>query len=250
MSTLVLTNCRLWLGGYELSGIMNSMGIDYGAELKDDTVFGTAGTRSNKPGLKTVKVNGHGFWDADTPLGSSFGYDGPLFNRIGAVREVVTVTPQGQTVGDRAFFTRGVNGQYNPLTGDIGELVGFDVDLNAANTLLVRGQVGALGTKTVTGTGAGVQLGAVSALQKIYAALHVKDTIAGTTPTLDVTIESDDNSGFTTPTTRLTFTQVTTVIGAQWQELAGAITDDWWRVKWTLGGVTPSYPLFVSFGIL
>jgi hypothetical protein len=242
MSTQVLTNCRLHLGGYELSGISNSIGIDYGAEMKDDTVFGTAGTRSNKPGLKTVKINGHGFWDAD--------YDEALYNRIGAAREVASLTPEGQTVGDRAFFTRGVNGAYNPLTGEIGELVGFDIDLAAANTLLVRGQVGALGTKTVTGTGSGIQLGAVLAAQKIYAALHVKNTIAGTTPTLNVIVESDDNSGFTTPTTRLTFTQVTTVIGAQWQELAGAITDDWWRVKWTLGGTTPSYPLFVSFGIL
>lgn len=242
MSTLVLTNCRLWLGGYEISGITNSIGIDYGAEMKDDTVFGTAGTRSNKPGLQGVKVAGHGFWSTD--------HDSYLSSRIGAAREVVTLTPEGQTVGDRAFFVRGVNGAYNPLTGEIGELVGFDIDLQSANTPLVRGAVAALGSKTVTGSGSGIQLGAVITGKKIYAALHVKAPIAGVTPTLNVIIESDDNSLFTSPTTRLTFTQVTTVVGAQWQELAGPITDTWWRAKWTIAGTGgPTYPLFVSFGI-
>jgi hypothetical protein len=231
------------MDGYELSGIQNAIGVEYGAEMKDDTVFGTAGTRSNKPGLKTVKITGGGFWSTD--------YDLALYSRIGASRAVVTAAPDGHAIGDRCFFTRGVNGAYNPLSGEVGELLGFEIDFNAANTLLVRGAVAGVGAKSVTGTGTGVQLGGVIIGKRIYAALHVKGPITGTLPTLAVTIESDDNNSFTTPTTRLTFTGMTTVIGGQWQQSSGlaAITDDWWRAKWTIGGTLPSYPLFVSFGI-
>jgi hypothetical protein len=239
---MALTNCRLWMGGYELSGHLNSIGVEYGAEMLDDTVFGTGGTRSNKPGLKTLTITGGGFWD-DT-------IDEPIYDRIGATREVVAVSPTGQTDGDRVFFTRAVNGSYNPLTGEIGQLLGFELDFHAANCLLVRGAVGGTGSKTATGTGTPIQLGTVPLGSKVYAALFVKDTILGTLPTLDVTVESDNLVGFASPTTRLTFTQVTTVIGGQWQELAGPITDDWWRVKWTIAGTTPTYPLFVVIGII
>lgn len=240
MSTMALTNCRFWLGGYELSGTQNQMGIDYGAEMKDDTVFGTAGTRSNKPGLQTVKMSGAGFWDSD--------YDEAIFNRIAAAREVCTITPEGQTEGDRSFFTRGVSGAYNPLSGEIGEIVSYEIDAQSANTPLVRGVVGGLGAKVATGNSTPVQLGAVLSTQKIYAALHVKGPVTGTLPTLDVTVESDALVGFGSPATQLTFTQMTDV-GAQWAELAGPITDDWWRVKWTITGTLPSFPLFVSIGI-
>lgn len=242
MSTFVLTNARIVVGGHELSGQMNSINVDYGAEMKDDTVFGTAGTRSNKPGLKTLAITGSGFWH-DT-------IDEERYNRIGAEREVVTVSNLGQSEGDRCFFTRGVDGAYNPLSGEIGELVGFELDMHAANTLLVRGTVGATGTKIATGNGTGIQLGAVPSGSKLYAALHAIDPITGTTPTLDVMIQSDNAVGFPSPTTHITFTQVTTVAGAQYATVDGPITDDWWRAVWTISGGSPSYPLLVSFGII
>lgn len=242
MPTFVLTNARIVVGPYELSGQMNSINLNYEAEMKDDTVFGTAGTRSNKPGLKNLAIQGSGFWDSSI--------DQPRYDRIGANREVATVSSLGQAEGDRCFFTRGVDGAYNPLSGEVGELVGFELDMHAADTQLVRGAVGATGIKTASGNSVGVQLGAIGALQRFYAALHALDPITGTLPTLDVTIESDDNSGFTTPTTQVTFAQVTTVPGAQWATpVVGPITDDWWRVVWTISGTLPSYPILVSFGI-
>lgn len=240
MPTFVLTNARIVVGGYELSGQMNSVNLNYQAEMKDDTVFGTAGTRSNKPGLKQVSLQGNIFWDATI--------DEPRYDRIGAVREVFTVSNLGQTVGDVGYICRGVDGSYNPLTGEVGELVMAQLDMHSANTQLARSVVGATGTKIATGTGTGIQLGAVGANSRLYAALHAIDPVTGTLPTLDVTIESDDAIGFPSPTVRATFTQMT-ARGAQWTEVAGPITDDWWRVVWTIGGTLPSFPILVSFGI-
>ena len=54
--------------------------------------------------------------------------------------------------------------------------------------------------------------------------------------TLDVIVESDDNAGFTTPTTRITFTQVTTTPISYLSSLAGSVTDTYWRMKWTISG--------------
>ncbi len=72
---------------------------------------------------------------------------------------------------------------------------------------------------------------------------------SGTTPTLDVTIESDDGVGMGSPTTRINFAQAT-AIGAQWATpVAGAIADDWWRVAYTLGGASPSFTFICIIGI-
>jgi hypothetical protein len=71
---------------------------------------------------------------------------------------------------------------------------------------------------------------------------------AGTNPTLDLKIQSDDAQAMSSPIDRITFDQMTTV-GAQWKELAGPITDTWWRVNYTLGGIDPSFVIAVVIGI-
>lgn len=245
MSTIIYTNARMFVGGYELSGIQNQMGLNYSADMLDGTVFGQT-TRVNKPGLKNVEISGSGFWDV-AAVGTS--YDSVLYSRIAAAKEVVSLAPEGQVVGDTVFFVEGVNGSYNPISGAVGELIAFEINMQAQTLALVRGKVGAVGTKTVTGNESGVQLGALSATQRLFAALHVVDP-SGTTPSIDVVVQSDDTSGFGTPTDQITFSQVTTTAGAQWGSKMGAVTDTWWRIKMTLAGTSMSYKVFCSFGIL
>lgn len=238
MAPFVLTQALIRLGGYDLSGQHNSITLDYAAEILDETSFNSGQTRKNRPGLKTFQASGKVFWDSNTDLA--------LFNRIGAIREVFSVSQPGTAEGDRAFFNRTVSGTYNPIAGEVGALGESDVDLKSANTPLVRGVLAGVGTKVATGTGAANQLGAVGSTQRLYAALHVVGTPSGT---LDVVIESDDAVGFPSPTTVLTFSQFTTTIGAEWQEVAGPITDTYFRAKWTIGGGSPSYDLMVVIGI-
>lgn len=245
MASIVYQNCRMFMGGYELSGIANMIGVDYEAEMLDATPFGQ-GTRINKPGLKVVSMRGSGFWDSEL---TGTNYDSVLHGRIGAAKEVVSMAPEGAAVGDTVFFVEGVNGAYNPISGAVGELIGFEIDLRSQTRALVRGKLGYTGTATASGNGSSVQLGALTATQRLFAALHVVDP-AGTTPTLTVKIQSDNATGFPSATDQITFTQVTTTAGAQWGSVAGPITDDWWRVNLTIAGTSPSYKVFCSFGIL
>lgn len=243
MAGVILTDCKMYIGGYNVSGHHNSMNLEYGAEMLDDTVFGTGagGTRSNKPGLKMFNFSGDGFWDTVM--------DPVFFNRIGAVREVMSFAAEGTAEGHRAFTVRGVNGTYNPMSGAVGELIGFNITAQAANTPLVRGVVLALGSKGATGnSAAGQNLGLLGSGQRAYSALHV----TAVNPTdISVIVQSDDNSGFSSPTTRLVHPLVTSGGGvtASWVELAGPIaTDTWWRSQWTLTGVGP-FTIFHVFGI-
>ena len=238
MPGIILTDCKIMLGGYNISGYHNSINLEHGAEMLDDTVFGTSGTRSNKPGMKTVGVSGNGFWDDVV--------DAALYNRIGAVREVMSLAPEGNAEGDRAFTMRAVNGTYNPLTGEVGQLVAFDLDARASNTPLVRGVVLATGSKAASGNGVGVDLGLLASGKRAYSALHV---LASAVTSIQVIVESDDNIAFPSPTTRLThtlFTSTGTEVGADWQELAGPVaTDTYWRSKWTIiGGPFTIYHVF------
>ncbi|SCL43268.1 hypothetical protein GA0074692_6797 [Micromonospora pallida] len=74
-------------------------------------------------------------------------------------------------------------------------------------------------------------------------------SIAGTaTPSVTVTIQSDDAAGMATPTDRLTFTAAT-VAGGQTLRLAGPITDTYYRATWTVSGTTPSFLFVVALGL-
>jgi hypothetical protein len=106
-------------------------------------------------------------------------------------------------------------------------------------------------SRTSTSTGTGRQLGAVVAGKSMYAALHVISA-SGTNPTLAVILQSDDNAGFTTATSRITFSTATASANrAQLSSVAGAITDDYWRISYTIGGTsTPTFAFAVTAGIL
>ena len=79
--------------------------------------------------------------------------------------------------------------------------------------------------------------------------MHVT-AASGTDPTLDVTIDSDDNSDMTTPTNRLTFAQVVGVGSEGPISAAGTITDEWWRVEYAITGTDPSFDVAILLGIL
>lgn len=235
----ILTDCKIYLGGYNLSSFHNSVNLEYGAEMLDDTRFGTNGTRSNKPGMKTLTFTGGGFWDTTQ--------DEALFNRIGAVREIMSWAPLGNAEGDRTFSSRGVNGQYNPLSGEVGALLPFELNFMASEAPLVRGTVLALGSKAASGNGTAQLLGLLASGQRAYSSLHVT-AVAATS--IQVIVESDDAVGFPSPTTRLTHTLITNAGGvmADWKELAGPVaTDTYWRSKWTIIG--GPFTIYHGFGI-
>lgn len=243
MASQVLTDAKLYVASFDLSGDMNALALTYSADMLDATTFGQS-ARINKAGLKSIVAQHEGLWDSD-------GTDEPddvFFSRIGTANVPVTISPQTGADGEVAFLFRAVHSEYAP-GASVGDLFAFSVGMQGDDGApLVRGMVLHPATaRTATGNGTARQLGAVSATQDVYGALHVL-AASGTNPTLDVTVRSDDGSGFASPTTRLTFAQKT-AIGSDWQTAAGAITDDWWRVTYTIGGTNPSFTFVVAVGI-
>jgi hypothetical protein len=240
---MLLTDARLYVAQFDLSGRSNRIQIDAKTGTTNRGVFG-ATTKVNGVGLDESALSASGLMEFTTVTG----VDVILHGLRRAVTTPITVSADGGDVGETAWFLRGISAQYTPIAGTHGDESPFTLSTVPSSAPLVRGVIGATGGKGSSASGAAYQLGAVLAAQKIYASLHVL-TAAGTNPTLDVIVESDNAENFASPTTRLTFTQATG-LASGWQALAGAITDDWWRVSWTVGGTnTPRFDLVVAIGI-
>ena len=160
---------------------------------------------------------------------------------------IVTNSADGST----AYLFRGVPLSYTPTMSAVGELAMTQISGQSSSGGIVRGNLIHPGSasRTASGVGTGRQLGAVIAGKSLYVALHVLSA-SGSTPSLTVIVQSDDNGSFTTPTTRVTFTAATTGNTYQWGSVAGAITDDYWRISYTISGSGPAFSFAVTAGIL
>jgi hypothetical protein len=233
MPAEVLTTVRLFVDGREMSGQMNAVGLEYGVDALDATVYGE-NTRIHAGGLKNTTMSHQGYWAAAD--------DAHIFARVGP-SAVATICPTSAASGELAYFEKVMHATYN-VGGAVGELLPFSFDAEAAGPL-VRGAVLKDPVQvTGNGTGTAYQLGALAAGQKLVAALHVVQITGGT---LTVVVQSDDDVGFPSPISQITFTGVT-VPGAQILEVAGPVTDDWWRANWTLTGGSATFIL--SAGII
>jgi len=243
MSKIVLTGVRLFAGGADLTSASNTVELSSEVEVKDVTNYGSAGWKEVLGGLASTEIKASGQWEAgDTSL-----VDDAAWAGLGVV-DAWTIGPVGAAVGDLAYLAKSLQANYS-LGGAVGDVAPWKADASGSWPL-VRGSVAhPPGTaRTATGAGTGVNLGAVAAGQRLYATMHVL-SVSGTTPSITAIVESDDNSGFTSATTRLTFAAAT-ARGAQIDRSSGsAITDSWWRVSWTVAGTTPSFLFAAAFGI-
>lgn len=233
---------KLIVDGWDLSGHVSGMDFGASVEMQDDTVFGDA-FRSNAPGLEDFAIQHEGVWSAGAGLPDT------VFAANKGLRDVLaTLAPVDGDEGEVCYFMRTTQGIYS-LGGSVGDLLRFSVSLSASGGIgAVRGTVMANATLNATDAGTAFEMGAVGASAKLYAGLHVLSA-SGTAPTLDVVVESDDAEAFLDPVTRITFGQKT-AIGSEWATpVGGALTDDWWRVSWTLGGTAPSFDAVVVVGI-
>jgi len=231
-------------GGLELAGHGKNVNLAVDVNPLDTTALSTTGWTTVVGGLKSATVDLEFMQDmaagsVDETLWANFG-------TAGVVRSLATASADG-SVG---YTMQGVSLSYSPLQGSVGELAMGSITGYASSSPLVRGRVlhPSNVSRTSSSAGTGRQIGAVTAGKKMYAALHVISA-SGTSPTLDVKVQSDDNAGFTSATDRITFAQASDV-GAEWGSVDGAITDDYWRVSYTVGGTDPSFAFAVVAGIL
>lgn len=245
MATQVFTGGALYLGEYDFSGITKGFAFQVDVDAVDMSVIGSA-TRINAGGLRGVTWNADLLYDATTYEGSIFGYA----SAAGASQVMLaSFWPSGAAAEDElGYFLRTRPGKFGlpwtlgeaammSLAGESGVLGG-----SRPGQSLVQARLSARGVGvSATANGTGRQMGALaSAKQYMAMAGHV--TARTGTAAVVFTLESDDNSGFTSATTRATESSISSVAYFGPTVVAGPITDDYWRVKATISGTgTLSY---------
>lgn len=242
MATSVIKNRPFYLDAIDFSNSVHSLSVEFGVDDKDGTVL-INDTHIAKAGLKSFGCSMDGYWDETTEYPS----DSTLFENVGEVDRILTYATGSGAVGEVAYFIKMGEIAYTQNL-QIGEMYKFKMDGNASGEL-VRGVFELnLAAALSSNVSSGAQLGALSSSQSLWAAIHVLG-VSGSSPTLDVVVESDDNGSFTSAISRITFAQITDKT-SQMLNVAGAISDDYWRINYTIGGAGPSFQFVVVFGIL
>ena len=237
MATFVQTNVGLYWGGYSLASDFNAISLNLGNDIQEKTTYGETAV-INAAGLSTVSLEGEGYWESTT--------DSVLQTSLGSDDTVVSVTPVDQSAGSPSLFTKVTTSAYSPYaTGTVGQLLGFSLSAEGRGEKTVSGEILVVpATYTSSSESAtNASIGAVSATQAIYSALHV----TAASGTLNVYVESAPSnwSGESTQITHSAFTSV----GAEIKSLAGVNTDAFWRVKYTISG-GGSFDFICSLGII
>lgn len=238
---------KLYVGGRDLSGDWTAMSLKAGREPIDFT-RGSDSTRTMKSGLRVVSFEAEGIANIGTDLA-----DEELYGMADTLSDQpIIVAPTTGLAGEPAYAFRADIGDYEPYSdgAKVGERLDFRVSARANTGKVVRGTVAvdSGSARASTFTGAAFQVGAVAATQKLYACLMVLSASGGS-PTLDGKIESDDAAGFVSAADRISFSQKTIAGQFQWVELAGPITDDYFRFVGTIGGTTPSFTIVVMVAV-
>lgn len=246
MGQIILSNCRLFVGGYNMSGKLNAIALNNAPDVKENTTFGMT-AKSRKKGLDVITADLEGFWEQEPD---------EYFSTLGIINVPMTVAPEPTVSVDvpaYSFLSQNVEYMWG---GSVGELGKFSVKAESVGSKMIRGHIleNGAAARVETGTGTILELGGISIAQYLYGTLHVIAAAAAVGDTLDVIIESDSVVGFDTPIPRMTFTQVLGDVAGgrtyQWATpIAGAIADTFWRAKWTIGGATPSFTFVVFMGI-
>ena len=233
MGTQVIMNRPLWLAQLDVSNIGHAIALSHEAEAADDTRL-IHDTRNNTGGLPMTGFSLDVYNDFDT-------YDAELFTDL-SDDSPMTVATEGGTEQELAFILLARHMTHEPISGAVGDVNGGNVS-GGSSSRLVRGRLELNRAAGASVNSSGYQLGALDSGETLVANLHVT-AAAGTT--MDIDIESDDNAGFTTATTRGSFTQVTGLTSEQIR-VSGPVSDDYWRASVTIVG--GSFTLALSFGI-
>ncbi|MBI3936767.1 MAG: hypothetical protein HY323_07300 [Betaproteobacteria bacterium] len=240
MAIQTFRDAETWIGAYRLTTNLHAVALGQKLDEIDATVFTDTGRRL-LGGIPDHALNIEGYMD-EANAGAA------AEAALGEADTVFSVAPIGGAGGaltDVAYLGRALFGKFEGAV-KVGDLYRFSLGgVCSPGERIVRGTLMHNATRTTSSNSTGVELGAVGAAQYVYGALHVIAASAG--DTLDVTVKSSATQGGAY-TTRLTFTQAAGIT-SEWKSAAGAITDTWWRIDWTVGGAGISFTFVVTVGI-
>lgn len=246
MGTLSWTDVEVLAGPYRLTGRSNMVDFELQSTQLDVTNFDSDGWTESIGGLARMASSVDGHYDADALETGALTLDSQLFSELAGAQLPLTIAPT-KADGSTAYVAGTKRGSLK-VFGQIGDVAPFSSDM-WGDGLVGRGNLlhPANTTETAGGTGTGRQLGAAVSGQSVLVGIHVT-ALSGTSPSLDITVESDDNSGFTTAATVHNTGAITTPTGTL-VVVGGPVTDDWYRVTWTLGGTSPVARFAVAVGL-
>jgi hypothetical protein len=245
MPKLVIKNGTVLVGALDLSANVNQATVDASADELDVTNLASAGNYECMGGLAKVDLQAQGFFEG---AGAAYNPQAELVKQLGAINPATLTITNPCAAGDFAYLVSSLETHYD-FGGQIGQLARLNLQLNGSGQCF-PGKVLETVVRTTTGVSAGLNLGAAIAGQRVAITVH-DIAQSGTTPTLDLIIQSDTTNGFGAPTTRFTVPQFNTATGisSYYATLAGPITDTWWRVSATVAGTTPSFTYRVAIAI-
>lgn len=250
MAAFHLVDAYCYGAGFDFTGESNRIqGNVEVAALNANTFRG--GWAKYAGGLKSLGLDMAGVWGSAT----SQAVDPEAWAALGVADRVFTIgaaeaqpSSPVSILGETgvAYLFRGEEAQY-ALGGEVGTVAPFTIRVeNSQGHGAVRGHLlKAKGTVSATG-----QLGStydtlgfgVSATQALYCTFH--NFVPGTTITVQV--QSDDNTGFSSPTTIGTIGPVT-VSGGSWLRVAGPITDRYLRCN--VSAITGTHTVAAAMAI-
>jgi hypothetical protein len=243
---LMATSVAHYVDEWDFSGLSNSCDIAITNNLGEVTAYADTDATfvEGKPGFT---INFGGLLD---PVAG--GYDAEMFIDLTSEGRRVGVFPGGATAGNYGYEADS-NVSEQPRTAEIAGAIALNVNWQGDTPLVRAVLLDRQTAKNNSTAGTKFQRGAAAATDTIVGVLRLFAAPGGAgSNTLDVTIESDANSGAGGETTRLTFAQLdqTSVALSEVVTAAGAVTDTWWRVAYTYAGAgTRTFNLAISFGI-
>ena len=246
MGKFVLKNAKILLDKYDLSGELNEVTLNLTKGEVDITVFGDSALRRTG-GLKSLDVSWSGFFEANA---AGTGSDNIMFSSLSSADQILTVIPEGSTVGDPCYFTKVTAFEYS-TGGTVGDAMSFTGSaMSSDGEPIVRGYL--LGSETYASSGADngteVLISAVRANDTMYGVYHC--TAASVGDSCGVKIQSD-TTGFGSPLDVVTFTGITgTTTKAELSTDTDTDTQTYWRVVVTPVGASVSYTIHTIAGII
>lgn len=245
MTVAAVNNAQVIVGTFDVSGFTGQVSSTPGeVVIVPVTTLGSGGFVTQAAGVKSGQFALSGYAD-HSATGISTAFTPASIGTQYGVSVAVPSSGTAPAAGDPALLGTGKLSQWSPLDATPSSAAAISATFGT-DAAFAFGKVGAaLASRTTSGlTGTAVALTGPTASQRLYALLHVT---AASGTNLVVKVQSDDNSGFTSATDRITFSTLSAV-GWERSSVAGNLsTETYWRVTATIA--SGSFTFAVLFGV-
>lgn len=243
MAPFIVKRATVLAGNHELAALSHQFDFGAPAPEKECTNFASEGWQEYMQGLRSSEVSLELYQSVPDP-------EKDLYNRFKDSDSI----PIGFTFtrpaapADLCWFLRGFLTRHGDKR-QIGEIAGLSL-VAKGDKPLVRGKFLEAAVNAVTGTSTAINMDVnVEAGQRLYFALWVTGLL-GVTPSLTVTLQSDDAVGFPSPVDRIVSNPITDANGSWFYgSVDGLVSDKWWRISRAVTGGGASATYFAAIGI-